>query len=386
MSTRPSVPINVERALWAEAIGHCMDPTCQTDLINKDVNIGDMAHIIPHAEGGDVSFDNLILLCKPCHTQIDQTRKQATIGILREYKQNRNKEIQQRFTMSCHSFKTLSDLVIPILKRNRQIFENYGPKGDPTEDPKRHQLWLKFESDIIANNRKLELILTSNKPLLHIESCRIIDEFIAHSHEFVATRYDQDSPRLLLFPQNLLSIFGLEESLVGISPNLSALQNLINYLQKTQQFVSLMLVGEPRLIYLDNGQQQTLQLKDRYRLQQVFWTGGFYKPNTTELRTDTLIFFLKWLNRNNIRHRFEDISDLTVLMLNDTQRVKLCYPYVLSLSDLHLMTLSEGNIVVNLYNWNGGKISHDAETYASEIGVQLFTQDEFFKFARRKLR
>ena len=58
---------------------------------------------------------------------------------------------------------------------------------------------------IIANNRKLELILTSNKPLLHIESCRIIDEFIAHSHEFIATRYDQDSPRLLLFPQNLLS-------------------------------------------------------------------------------------------------------------------------------------------------------------------------------------
>ena len=363
-----------------------MNPICQNELIDKSVNVGDKAHIIPNAEAGDVSFDNLILLCKPCHKQVDDTRNETTIGILREWKENRNKEIQQRFTKRCHSFKALSDLVVPILKRNQQIFESYGPKGDPTEDPQRHQLWLRFEGEIISNNRKLELIFSSNKPLLHVGSQEIIDEFIAHSLEFIATRGDQDVPRLLLFPQNLLSILGIKESLVGFSQNLSALQNLINYLQKRQQFVSLILDNEPRLIYLENGQQQTLRLEDRYRLQQLFWSGGFYRPNTTELRTDTLIFFLNWLDRNNIRHRFEDISDLTVLMLNDTQRVKLCYPYVLSLSDLHLMTLSEGDIVVNLYNWNSGKISDNAETYASEIGVQLFTQDEFFKFARRKLR
>lgn len=386
MSTRPPVPTDVQRQLWAESIGHCMNPSCLIDLIQDGKSIGEMAHIVEWANGGPPSFDNLLLLCSNCHTKVDKNRTDTTTSELHEWKAIRNREIQKHFTMRCFSFKALSALVVPILERNRQIFVSYGPEGGPTENPQRHQLWLQFENELVSNNRRLELILTSNKGLLHIDNQSIVDDFVAHSQEFIATREDQDLPRLLLFPKELLSIFGLEETRLGLVPNLSAIQNLITYLRENHRFVSLILDSDPRLVYLDNGNEKTVRLDDRYRLQQIFWTGKFYRPNKTDLRTESLVFLISWLNANGIKYNFEDISDLTTLIVNDTQRVKLCYPYMLSLADVSGMTLHQGDIVVNLYNWNGGRISRDALAYASEIGVQLFTQNEFFIFAHKNLK
>ena len=62
MSERTAVARNTKRMLWAEAIGHCMNPECQVELIKDGVSIGEMAHIKARADGGDVSFDNLLLL------------------------------------------------------------------------------------------------------------------------------------------------------------------------------------------------------------------------------------------------------------------------------------------------------------------------------------
>ena len=79
MSKRPAVARNTERELWAEAIGHCMNPDCQIELIKDEVSIGEMAHIKARSDGGDVSCDNLLLLCGNCHTQIDRNRTEATM-------------------------------------------------------------------------------------------------------------------------------------------------------------------------------------------------------------------------------------------------------------------------------------------------------------------
>ena len=386
MSDRPAVPRNVERMLWAEAIGHCMNPECQSDLIKDDTNVGIMAHIEPNADGGDVTFDNLVLLCSECHKLIDSNRTEATVGEMEEWKKNRNIEIREQFETAYTTFEKLGEAIVPILERNGQIFDSYGPENDYRNNAERFQLWLRFEGEIVSNNRRLELILTKNKALLHRENQAIVDLFVIHAREFVETRGDNPMSRFQLFPLELHSIFGLDRVLTRFPPNLSALQNLISHLIDTSRFISLELSGEPSLTYLDSGENVTLFLRDRPRLQQVFWSGGFFKSPTTDGRVENLVFFVQWLIGNSIKYEFIDMHDLTLLTLNNKYQVRLSYKYVLSLSDVQDMTLNAGDLVVNLHNWNGAPISKDAEKYASSIGVRLFSQNDFFIFAHRNIK
>ena len=385
MSKRPAVPRNIERRLWAEAIGHCMNPGCQAELIDNGSNIGEMAHIRTHADGGDVSFENLILLCGNCHTQTDHNRTEATVGCLQEWKKNRNIEIEGRFAKHYASFEKLKESVTPILKRNGQIFDSYGPTEGP-HIAERYKLWLKFEGEIVSNNRRLELILTKNKNLLPQENQEIVDQFVTHAREFRVTRDDNQTLRVCLFPQKLLSIFGMAEALVGFPPNLSALQNFVSQLIQTDSFVSLELNEQPHLMYFDEGEKVTLMLEDRPRVQQIFWNGHFFRPQSTDVRIENLVFFAQWLYRNNILYEFTDMDNLTILTLNGKYKIKLCYKYVLSLSDVHMMTLDKGDMVVNLHNWNNAPISEDAHKYSFKIGVRLFSQDDFFEFARKNIK
>lgn len=207
-----------------------------------------------------------------------------------------------------------------------------------------------------------------------------------HADEFRMTRNDNQILRICLFPQELLSIFGIAEALVGYPPNLSALQNFVSYLIREDRFIWLELNGSPSLTYLEGDREVTLMLEDRHRLQQIFWNGYFFRPQSTDVRIGNLVFFAQWLFRNDIQYEFTNMCNLTELTLNGKHKIKLCYKYILSLSDLHTMTLREGDMVVNLHNWNGAPISEDAHEYASHIGIRLFSQNDFFIFALRDIQ
>jgi hypothetical protein len=372
--------------LWAEAIGHCMNPECQVELIKNEISIGEMAHIKAHADGGDVSFDNLLLLCGNCHTQTDGNRTEATVDKLKEWKRNRNGAIVEQFAKRYASFGKLKEAVTPILERNGQIFDSYGPLNDDPYNSERHDLWLKFEGELISNNRRLEIILTKNKNLLPKENQAIVGGFVTHAREFTKTRGAAQIQRVRLFPQQLLSIFGISQALVGFPPNLSALQNFVSNLLREGRFVSLRLNEDPRLTYMDEGAKVILMLEDRPRVQQIFWNGNFFTPRSTDVRIESLVFFAQWLYKNQIHYEFADMKDLTTMSLNKKHKVKLCYKYVLSVSDVQKMTLTKGDMVVNLHNWNGAPVSEDAHKYAKQIGVRLFGQNDFFKFAHRNIK
>lgn len=350
MSKRMTVKRNIRRMLWAESIGHCMNPECQDELIQNGSNNGEMAHITPHADGGNVSFENLILLCRNCHKKIDESRTEATIAHLRSWKNGRNNAIKGYFEKRYVSFQALERAVAPLLERNGQIFYSYGPTNDDPHISGRRALWLKFEGEIISNNRRTELILTNNKHLLHKENREIVSRFVAHVREFIETRDDGEIIRICLFPQDLLSIFGIEEVADSLPPNLSALQNFVSHLICEGRFVSLSISPEPSVTYSDKGEIVTLMLSDRPRIQQIFWNGKFYTPQTTNVRIENLVFFVRWLDRNKIAYEFPNKGNLTELVLNRKYKVKLCYEYVLSLSEIHAMDLTEGDIVINLHN------------------------------------
>ena len=364
-----------------------MNPQCQKKMYCDNATIGEMAHIVPVSEGGNEAFENLVLICPNCHSQIDSTRGESTICRLKGWKRERNSEIRSKFTKRYESFVELKEAVVPLLKRNGRIFESYGPDNDDSSNPERHRLWEKFEGELIANNDKLGLLLSQNERLLHQGNNEIVQQFVAHAREFVETRDDTPIQRIELFPKDLLSIFGLEKAEnLSATSNLSALQNFVTHLMSEDRFIRLCLVPEQTLVYIENGRQIRLDLLDSPNVRQIYFSNRYYHPNNTEVRFEDVVFMLTWLHNNNIRCELKDVRKLTELTLNRTHKVKLFYKYCLSLSDLHELNIEDGLLVVNVHKWNGAPISQDAYDYGSQVGIRLFRQRDFFVFVHRNLK
>lgn len=363
-----------------------MNPGCQWELFQNDASIGEMAHIVPKAVGGDESSENLILLCCNCHKEVDDNRTGSTETTLREWKRQRNHKIQQQFTMQFESFEQWSEAVLPLLKRNGQIFESYGPAYDPLSSSEMHELWLEFENEIISNNERLGLLLDNNRHLLHRENQEIVDDFLKHAREFVTTRDAGPMLRKNLFPTKLLSVFGLETVNESLPPNVSALQNFVSRLLDEERFVELELFPCQVLIYRVQDRNLSTDLTDRPRVQQILYNARCFRPHTTNLRLGNLVFLLGWLEKNGISYEIPDFRDLTRINLNRKYKIKLCYEYILSRSVLQDIRIECGLIVVNLHIWNNAPVTADAIGYATEVGMKTLSQNEFFIFAHNNIK
>ena len=230
MTARKTVPTLTHRRLVAESMGHCMNPSCGEDLFVTGTFNGEMAHIKPHPDGGDITFDNLIILCRRCHKTVDDQRTSATEAMLLAWKADRLSEMQKRFTRLCANFDELQNLVEPILRANLQIFESYGPGDTIAMYEQKHAMWLKFEGALIANNQKLLNLLETNRNLLHKENQQIVDRLKIHTEEFVLTRENQPSQRVNLFPTELNSIFGIEQVAHQLAPKKMSPPSKFSYL------------------------------------------------------------------------------------------------------------------------------------------------------------
>ena len=385
MIQRPQIPRRTQRMLWSESMGHCMNPQCHNDLFQDDANIGELAHIRPNADGGDVSFENLLALCRNCHKMIDDNRGQWPSDKLRYWKKNRNSEIRQRFTDRFMSFEDLKTIVVPILERNGRIFDSYGPTGDPSIDVNRHKLWLRFEGELISNNQRLGQILIANIDLLHQENKNIVQDFLDHAKEFVNTRGDEPVSRERLFPVELNSVFGIERINGSPVANISPLQNFIKQLVHDDRFVNLELVPDQVLTYRQEGRVQELHLNDRPRIQQLYWSGRFYSPQTSDVRYGSLVFILCWLAQRGIHYEWHDVTNLTEVTIAEKYNVKFVYKYLLSDFDLYEVADRKNLIVVNLHIWGDNEVDLPKTKKVSEIGVHVLGQSEFFRFAYDRL-
>ena len=91
------------KLLWGRAAGRCSIPECRTELFADDsdhdpvVIIGDIAHVEASSDVGPRGnrrrgirrrdeYDNLILLCKNCHTRIDGHKNKFTVRAIHAIK------------------------------------------------------------------------------------------------------------------------------------------------------------------------------------------------------------------------------------------------------------------------------------------------------------
>jgi HNH endonuclease len=75
MSARKAIPISIKRALLEETIYRCASCLCSIEYCQDDdmfFRFDEKAHISPHSETQDDSFENLITLCPNCHTKYDK--------------------------------------------------------------------------------------------------------------------------------------------------------------------------------------------------------------------------------------------------------------------------------------------------------------------------
>ncbi len=377
---RQNIPRNIQKKIYYESCGYCMNPSCNFNL--SENNCGEIAHIISVSDGGDDSEKNLIHLCSNCHAIFDKNTNNWKVDDVRDWKKNRQEMIEGQFALDASDFEHLKRLVIPLLNSNKKNFEDYGPHNESN-----FLLWKKFESKIISNNRKIELLLNKNINLLHGGNKKIVEIFIQHSHEFVNTRDDSPAVREVLFPEEILSIFGLKEVNSGIVNNLSALQNFISYVQKEHRYIGLDLLTNPPVLKYKarGGAEVEWNLTNTPHINQELFNGFFFRPKNNVIRLESLIFFLRWIDDKNIKYEFNKLPDLSRLMLNDDYEVQLFYEYILSVSCLHNKE-SKNLICVNLHIWNGAPCTEEAIKYAKNFNMKLLNQNEFFQFAHKYIK
>lgn len=108
---RPSIPDNIKVKVWTEAAGRCQFNNCNkplwyNELTFSKTNFSQLAHIIGASKdgprGGDDSDrlakdpSNLMLVCTPCHKEIDDsiTRGDYSIKRLKEMKEEHSTRVR----------------------------------------------------------------------------------------------------------------------------------------------------------------------------------------------------------------------------------------------------------------------------------------------------
>ncbi|WP_238593555.1 HNH endonuclease signature motif containing protein [Sulfurospirillum diekertiae] len=374
---RKAIPEYIQRRLYAESMGRCMNPACGKDLLLTNGDIVEKAHIIPHCDSADNSFENLILLCPNCHTNFDKNSA-FTEEEVRIWKRERQQQVSQLFSQKFDTFEKLEELVKPLLTENKTIYESYYLND-------KRKLWEKFEEKILINNQKLRFLLSKNRDLFqkhhdeYFSNLAIIDQLILHIDEFRDTRKDDEKIRTVLFPEEVNSIFGLESSLEGMLPSVESLECLICKLQNEDKFVGITLgIEDPFLIYKEHDEYVQLFLSDAPRIRQMYFS--YHCLKSVGIRLGSLNFALKYLDNNHIAFKIENCQNLSNVTVKE-KSFKFIYEYCLSKAELISLAPKKGLIIVNLHNWNGGScISNEAYEQAKIMGVTLLTMDDFYVY------
>jgi SMODS-associated and fused to various effectors sensor domain len=124
INKRKSIPEAIRLQLWIKSAGRCEFKGCNkpvwyNGLTLSEGNFSEFAHIIGSSEDGprgtdrseelQVDFSNLMLMCKPCHKEIDTHKEKYPIELLCTWKQEHEDriEIQTSYPEDIHKSTVL---------------------------------------------------------------------------------------------------------------------------------------------------------------------------------------------------------------------------------------------------------------------------------------
>ena len=204
------------KKLWGLAAGRCSYPGCGELCIEGETDdtfiIGEMAHVIAKRpsgrrgipDGGDSSYDNLILLCPTHHKKIDQapegTFPEKVILGWKERHEAAN-------TLASPTFNTVNDVanyIRQLLIENKTIWESYGPESaEASANPLSNlsEMWTLRKLDtIIPNNNRIIRCIQKNRNCFDNDSYKVACLFVEHAKGFEHSCYHR-LERVPRFPQ-----------------------------------------------------------------------------------------------------------------------------------------------------------------------------------------
>lgn len=197
------------KKLWGLSAGICSYPGCNTDCIpfieDNPTIIGEMAHVIakkPNGprgikDGGNDSYDNLILLCPTHHTMIDKSNEGVyTEEMLIRWKSEHEKIVRDVYLSEKYNNKLeMGKAIKRKLIENYTIWKELGPESETAiSNPlsNLYSIWeLRKLSTIVPNNRKVINIIKTNENLFELEDLIVCFEFIEHAEMFEMSCYSR---------------------------------------------------------------------------------------------------------------------------------------------------------------------------------------------------
>lgn len=379
MMGRIEIQENVKRRLYAESMGRCMNPNCRKELLSKNGDIIEKAHIVPYCETADNTFENLVVLCPNCHTEFDKNQAFSAEEVL-SWKQIRQHEINQFFGKKFSSFVELKEAVTPLLLENKAIYENYYLSGE-------RALWDKFENRVLINNKQLKTLIENNLNLFqrNIEkeysNLEIAQQYLLHISEFEATRDDSEKTRKVLFPEKINSLFEIAPVQDSIFPSVESLEELIKALSASGKQIRVVLgVDSPCLFVNEDEKRDIIYLDDAPRIRQLY--NDYHCFRRPVVRLDSLNFALMYIHKRNLDFSFLVNDNVREININGVHMI-FVYEYCLSKAKLFQMSPAAGSVIVNLHRWNGDKsISEEAYDASEILDVKLLTMNAFYGFIR----
>lgn len=185
--------------LFAASAGYCQNPNCNVPLFKETgtdvIHIAEMAHVLAaNNEGprspGTVSvaergaFDNLIMLCPSCHTEIDKSERDYPVELLREWKTSHQSAIKRVFGATKFSTRSkVRDEIEPLLAENLSLFEKLNPDMPYKENPE-SEIAAKWQAAmrarILPNNRRVLALLDANREHMIDDEKPVLERFRQH--------------------------------------------------------------------------------------------------------------------------------------------------------------------------------------------------------------
>ena len=106
---RKKILETVKLQLWVKSAGRCEfkgcnKPVWRNELTLSDGNFAEVAHIIGSSKDGprgaeqseelQTDFTNLMLLCQPCHKEIDDNPANYPVELLRNWKESHENRVE----------------------------------------------------------------------------------------------------------------------------------------------------------------------------------------------------------------------------------------------------------------------------------------------------
>lgn len=229
MADRKAIPAATRLRLFSQASGHCQKPDCLDALfpaeLGGDKNIAEMAHVIPHGEGGPRhadrpagdfnpdAFENLILLCPNCHTKIDKDPDSFPRNILLDWKETHLANLAAKQGIRAYGDRAEAKAAIAgIMAENKAIFDRFAPEHgtDFEYDPESSaaRAWShRIRSVILPNHYRTQAIIGANLGLATDKERETFAAYQEHVRGLWERHLCGVAGRAVRFPEGMETIF-----------------------------------------------------------------------------------------------------------------------------------------------------------------------------------